>query len=92
MVELVSEGVLIGFEVIEFEMSVSDLSSEGIDLMFEIGDVPECELMPFLEIGIIDGLFLRQVAILVIEIMILLFEDDKLILIFPEEINLFFEM
>lgn len=92
LVKLVSEGVLIGFEVIEFEMSVSDFGSEGIDLMFEIGDVPECELMPFLEIGIIDGLFLGQVAILVIEIMILLLEDDKLILVFPEEIDLFFEM
>jgi hypothetical protein len=92
LVKLVSEGVLIGFEVIEFEMSVSDLGSEGIDLMFEICDVPECKLMPFLEISIINGLFLGQVAILMIKIMILLLEDDKVILIFPEEIDLFFEM
>jgi hypothetical protein len=58
LVELVSECVLIGFEVIEFKMSISDFSSECIDLMFEIGDVPEGKLMPFLEISIIDGLFL----------------------------------
>ena len=73
---MISESVLIGFEVIEFEVSVSDLNSESIDLVFEIGDVPQGKLMPLLEIGIIDGLFLRQVAILVIKIMILLLKYE----------------
>ncbi len=73
-------------------MSVSDLHSEGVHLVFEVIDVPKSLFVPVPEVGVVDGFFFREVSILVVKVLVLFFEDSELILVFSEEVDLFFEV